>query len=64
MRFLVRQHDRQPDTGGNGSPDSPLDTIRAQGSDLLSEADAAIQRALGNGNSEAFLRAGRQQGGQ
>ena len=64
MRFLTRQNDRQSQSASGNLPDGGLNTIRAQGNDLLSEADAAIRRALGNGDSESFLRAGRQQGGQ
>jgi len=37
--------------------------MRRAGEDLLSAADKAIQRAL-SGDSEAFLRANRQEGGQ
>jgi len=64
MRFLVRQNNRHSQSASGDSADGSLNTIRAQANDLLSEADAAIRRALGNGDSESFLRAGRQQGGQ
>lgn len=40
-----------------------LDRMRSVGEDLLAAGDAAIARAL-SGDSEAFLRANRQQGGQ
>ena len=63
MRFLLRQDDRQA-LGGGADSDSGLNSIRAEGEDLLSAADAHIQRTLGNGNSETFLRQARQQGGQ
>jgi hypothetical protein len=63
MRFLLRQDDRQAVGGGDGS-DSGLNSIRTEGEDLLSAADAHIQRTLGNGNSETFLRQARQQGGE
>lgn len=63
MRFLLRQDDRHAPGGGEGS-DSGLNSIRAEGEDLLSAADAHIQRTLGNGNSETFLRQARQQGGE
>ncbi len=63
MRFLMRQDDRQALGGSEGS-DSGLNSIRAEGEDLLSAADAHIQRTLGNGNSETFLRQARQQGGE
>ncbi len=47
---------------GGGSLES-LESMRRAGEDLLSAADKAIQRAL-SGDSEAFLRANRQEGGQ
>ena len=40
-----------------------LERIRQEGADLLTAADEAINRAL-SGDSEAFLAANRQQGGQ
>lgn len=46
-----------PTDGGN------LDELRRAGEDLLEAGDEAIRRAL-SGDSEAFLRANRQQGGQ
>ncbi len=64
MRFLLRQDDRQALGGGGDGSDSGLNSIRAEGEDLLSAADAHIQRTLGNGNSETFLRQARQQGGE
>ena len=67
MRFLQRFSDRQNNQGsggdGPGSGD-PLEQARSQGDSLLAAGDEAIQRALAGSNSEAFLRAGRQQGGQ
>ena len=66
MRFLHRQNDQQDSTGGNSDDGSgsTLDQARSQGDRLLAAGDEAIQRALAGSNSEAFLRAGRQQGGQ
>ena len=64
MRFLVRQDDQQTDGGSGDVPEGRLNTVRAEGSQLLSAADEAIQRALAGSNSESFLRAGRQQGGE
>lgn len=67
MRFLHRfdeeQHHPAPDDGGSAS-DDPLQQLRAEGDRLLAAGDEAIQRALGNANSEAFLRASMQQSGE
>jgi hypothetical protein len=66
MRFLQRvdlqQHNH---AGGDGDPGAgnQLQQAREQGDRLLAAGDEAIRRAL-SGNSESFLRAGRQQGGQ
>jgi len=65
MRFLTRQDNQQTHSGGGGdAPEGRLDAVRAEGSQLLSAADEAIQRALAGSDSESFLRAGRQQGGE
>jgi hypothetical protein len=64
MRFLVRQDEPHAQTHSNEAPEGRIDAIRVEGSQLLSAADEAIQRALAGGNSETFLRAGRQQGGE
>jgi len=40
-----------------------LEDARSRGTQILAAADQAIERAL-SGNSEAFLDASRQQGGQ
>ena len=64
MRFLVRQDDQQTHAGSGEVPEGRLDAVRAQASQLLSAADEAIQRALSGSDSESFLRAGRQQGGE
>jgi hypothetical protein len=66
MRFLERTNDehRQADGESDSSDNGRLQHFRSQGNQLLAAGDAAIQRALGRGNSEAFLRAGRQQSGE
>jgi hypothetical protein len=66
MRFLQRFNNEQRPAGGDGdsSPDGLLQQIRSEGDRLLAAGDEAIQRALAGSNSEAFLRAGRQQGGE
>jgi len=67
MRFLQRFNDQQlRQAGGDGDPGSAdlLQQFRSQGDRLLAAGDEAIQRALAGSNSQAFLRAGRQQGGQ
>ena len=64
MRFLVRQDHQQTQPGTGAAPSGGLDAVRARGGELLSAGDDLIGRALGDGNSEAFLRAGRQQGGE
>jgi hypothetical protein len=65
MRFLQRFNNEQHQGGGDPDPGSGLlQQIRAEGDRLLAAGDEAIQRALAGSNSEAFLRAGRQQGGE
>jgi len=67
MRFLHRLNDQPQGNGsgdGDASADERLQQARAHGDQLLAAGDEAIQRALAGSNSEAFLRAGRQQGGQ
>ncbi len=49
----------EADSGGNGN----LGELHRAGEDFLAAGDEAIQRAL-SGDSEAFLRANRQKGGQ
>ena len=61
-RDKVRQREPQETTapeGGSGN----LDCLREVGADFLTAGDEAINRALSR-NSEAFLAANRQQGGQ
>ncbi len=67
MRFLRRfdEEQRRPAQGDGGSAsDERLRQLRSEGDRLLAAGDEAIQRALAGTNSEAFLRAGRQQGGE
>jgi hypothetical protein len=67
MRFLHRNDQEQlhpaGGDGGSGSADQ-LQQARSEADRLLAAGDEAIQRALAGANSEAFLRAGRQQGGE
>ena len=66
MRFLQSSDDRQRRPGGedgSGSGDL-LQQLRSEGDRLLAAGDEAIQRALAGADSEAFLQAGRQQGGE
>lgn len=57
-----REQPRQgPPQGGPG--DGNLDGLRQAGEELWAAGDDAINRAL-SGNSEAFLAATRQEGGQ
>jgi ribosomal 50S subunit-associated protein YjgA (DUF615 family) len=67
MRFFERLDDQQNHAaGGNGGSASNdlLQQLRSEGDRLLAAGDEAIRRALAGANSEAFLRAGRQQGGE
>jgi hypothetical protein len=52
-----------PSEGDAASGGGNLGELRRAGEDLLSAGDEAIRRAL-SGNSEAFLRANRQEGGE
>jgi hypothetical protein len=65
MEARERRRDEQR-TGGEPvdgpTPDS-LDELRAAGEAFLAAGDAAIRRAL-SGDSEAFLHATRQRGGE
>lgn len=65
MRFL-RRHAENPEehAGDNGESDGALTQTRAEVDRLLTAGDEAIRRALAGGNSEAFIRSARQQGGQ
>jgi hypothetical protein len=67
MRFLRRFNDeerRLASSEGRPCSDDLLQQLRSDGDRLLAAGDEAIQRALADTNSEAFLRAGRQQGGE
>ena len=63
MRERERQHDEPPQAGGSVPGSDNLGSIGAAAARLLAAGDAAIDRALSN-DSDAFLRANRQQGGQ
>ena len=52
---------QDPPSGGTGSL---LDSLRQEAEQFLAAGDEAINRALAGSDSEAFLRAGRQQGGE
>ncbi len=52
-----------PGHGGGGGAGGALDAIRREAEQYLAAADQAIDRAL-SGDSEAFVRASRQQGGE
>ena len=55
------RHDQDP--SDDGSSDANLSRMRLAGQSLLTAGADAIQRAL-SGDSESFLAATRQQGGQ
>lgn len=65
MRERERPNEAEPlhpaSNGASGEGD--LGELRRAGEDLLAAGDDAIRRAL-SGDSEAFLRANRQEGGQ
>ena len=68
MRFQERQcHDLDKPQGhitaAGGPEGKDLDQIRREMEALFNAGDEAIQRGL-SGDSEGFLTAGRQQGGQ
>jgi hypothetical protein len=64
MRERERHDDAAaPGAGGDCGHGGNLDRLREEAEDLLTAGDEAIRRAL-SGDSEAFLRANRQQGGQ
>jgi hypothetical protein len=63
-RFLVRQDNQQTHTVPGSGPEGRLDAIRAEGSQMLAAADDIIQRTLTGTDSESFLRATRQAGGE
>ncbi len=60
-----RQNDWPSNAGGGGDDaGSGLDRMREQANRFLAAGDEAINRALANSDSETFLRANRQQGGE
>jgi hypothetical protein len=63
MRERERQHEQLPQPGGGDPGNGNLAAIGDTVGRLLAAGDAAIDRAL-SADSEAFLRANRQQGGQ
>ena len=67
MDTRIRRRDEvlrgTPGEAAEASGSGGLPELRRQAEQLLSAGDEAIQRAL-SGDSERFLRANRQQGGQ
>ncbi|MEY2409049.1 MAG: hypothetical protein QOF48_1719 [Verrucomicrobiota bacterium] len=66
MQFRERQQESPAENAGVPGPSEPnsqLDSIRAEGSAFLAAGNAIIDAAL-SGDSQAFLQANRQQGGQ
>lgn len=63
MRQRERQ-DNRPASMGDGDAGDSLDQLREQAHSFLSAGDDAINRALANSDSETFMRATRQQGGE
>lgn len=57
------QQRRMPDQNGVDAGSGNLDALRNAGNSFLRAGDEAIRRAL-SGDSEAFLRANRQRGGE
>ncbi|MGD0910664.1 MAG: hypothetical protein ABR928_02145 [Terracidiphilus sp.] len=64
MRFLEHNAVQQTQPGGGPDSNGALDEIRSRADQMLAAGDEAIRRALSRGDSGAFLRAGRQQGGE
>jgi len=64
MRFLERDDEQQRQPGDGSNSDGALNEIRSQADQILAAGDEAIRRALSRGDSEAFLRAARQEGGE
>jgi hypothetical protein len=65
MRFLQRERDTlSGPSDPSGEPSGQLEGYQRAGAELLAAGDAAIQRALAGSDSEAFLAANRQQGGE
>ena len=53
-----------PPAPAGGNPGGGLDELRNAARDFLAAGDDAINKALSKGNSEAFLTANRQEGGE
>ena len=68
MRQRKRIHDTcsLPDSGQQvkSSDATPLENVRQAGEHFLAAGDEAISKAISRGDSEAFLIASRQAGGQ
>ena len=64
MREQEREGYRPSESGGSSSGPGGLDRLREHANRFLEAGDDAINRALANSDSEAFLRASRQQGGE
>ncbi len=63
MRQRERANDERHQAGGGTAGGDNLDGLSTEATRLLAAGDEAIERAL-SGNSEAFLAANRQHGGQ
>ena len=63
MRFRDPREERGPGPPAGQPVEGDRERQRREAEELLAASDAAIARAL-SGDSEAFLRANRQQGGQ
>lgn len=59
----MERPDASGGTGAGGDGGAALRAVRQRADDLLAAGDEAIRRALSS-DSEAFLRANRQEGGQ
>jgi hypothetical protein len=67
MRFLEHTITAQPGQSPGDNEEAStnkLQMARSEADRLLAAGDDAIQRALSGSDSEAFLRASRQQGGE
>ena len=64
MQEQQRYDKRAPFGPGGSDPEDNLDQLRARADSFLDAGDQAINRALASSDSESFLRASRQQGGE
>ena len=62
-RQRIRDNNAAPPSSGTGDEGESLEQIRRTANEFLSAGEEAIRRALSD-DSEVFLRANRQQGGQ